>query len=449
MWRAKVSDTIAAIATPLGLGAICVVRLSGPEALSIAGRIVSIDLQQLPSHTARLARVKDKDELIDEALIIAFHGSASFTGEPVVEIQGHGGPLIAQKILRALVRAGARLAEPGEFSLRAYQNGKIDLAQAEAIQGMIHAKSERAHRLHMDQLRGSLSKVIDEIRVELLRLFAILEAWVDFPEEGLEFASFEKVRQEISAIEERICALENTYVTGSKITHGLRVCFVGAPNVGKSSLLNALLGKERSIVTDIAGTTRDYIEEELVIDGMLFHLVDTAGVREGADPIEQAGIKRTIERMEGADLVCALFDASRGINSAVLECLPLEKSLIIWNKIDIGQSGSEVKSAFGTVELSALKGTGLDQLKERFVQIAGGKESGESDLIITSERHRAALARSAQHLADAKAGLAERRSAEFVALDMRSAIEAISQITGGSVTEDLLDALFSQFCLGK
>lgn len=425
------------------------IRLSGPEALVIADRVVSANLQQLPSHTARLARIEDQGELIDEALVIAFHGSASFTGEPVVEIQGHGGPLIAQKILRALVRAGARLAEPGEFSLRAFRNGKIDLAQAEAIQGMIHAKSERAHRLHLAELRGSVSKVIHELRTGLLRLFAIVEAWVDFPEEGLEFASFEKVHQEIGAIEERISALEKSYERGSKITHGLRVCFVGAPNVGKSSLLNALLGKERSIVTDIAGTTRDYIEEELLIDGTLFHIIDTAGVRTSADPIEQAGIERTIEQMQGADLVCALFDASRGIDGALLGSLPLEKSLIVWNKIDIAAAGAEIKSAFGMAQLSALKGEGIDAFKERLVDIARGNESGESDLIITNERHRAALARAAKHLADARVGLVERRSAEFVALDMRSAVEAITEITGGAVTEDLLDALFGQFCLGK
>jgi len=444
-----VSDTIAAIATPLGMGAVCIIRLSGPDALEIAGRITSANLDNLPSHKARLTRIEEDGELIDEALVITFHGSASFTGEPVVEIQGHGGALIAQKILRAALRAGARLAEPGEFSLRAYQNGKIDLAQAEAIQGMIHAKSERAHRLHMGQLRGSLSKKIHEMRAELLGLFAILEAWVDFPEEGLEFASFEKVSEDIGSILDRVCALEKSYATGSKLTHGMRICFVGAPNVGKSSLLNALLGKERSIVTDIAGTTRDYIEEELVSNGMLFNLIDTAGLRESDDPIEREGIERTLGRMEEADLVCAIFDASCGIDAAVMKRLPLEKSLVIWNKIDIGRASQELDTAFGALEISALRGLGIEELKSKFLEIAGGSESGESDLMITSERHRAALALCAKHLGHVRAGLAERHSAEFIALDMRSAIEALSQITGGSVTEDLLDALFGQFCLGK
>lgn len=438
------NDTIAAIATPLGIGAVCVVRLSGPQALSIAQMVLSVDINALASHTARLTRVEDKGEVIDEALVIAFHGSASFTGEPVVEIQGHGGPLIAQRILRALIDAGARLADPGEFSLRAYQNGKIDLAQAEAIQGMIHAKSERARRLHMAQLRGSLSKEIGALRSELLRLFAILEAWVDFPEEGLEFATFESVSDALAEIEKRVRHIERSFVTGAKLTHGMRVCLVGAPNVGKSSLLNALLGKERSIVTPIAGTTRDYIEEELVIEGLSFHLIDTAGLRKSSDPIEQEGIEKTRECMQEADLVCAIFDASCGIDAAVAEHLPADKRLVIWNKIDLAAA-----PPIEGMHISALEGTGIEELKRRLVEIAGAEPSGESDLIITNERHRAALAQCAEYLAAARQGLDARRLAELVALDMRSALGALSQITGGNMTEDLLDALFGQFCLGK
>lgn len=442
--------TIAAIATPPGIGAVCIVRLSGPDAFDMVRGLVRFDLEKLLSHQAKFARLWHHDELIDEVLIIPFRNGASFTGEDVVEIQGHGGPLVAARILQALVDMGAELAEPGEFSLRAFQNKKIDLTQAEAIQGMIHAKSERARRIHMDQLKGSLSEKVQSMRQKLVEIGALFEAWVDFPEEGLVFSSFESVKNDLEKVRKELIALSQTFKAGRFIHDGLRLCLVGAPNVGKSSLLNCLLGKERSIVSDTPGTTRDYIEEGFDIDGIPMQLVDTAGVRADSDHIEAIGIDRTWERAASADVILALFDASIGPDHEILEQLPLEKVCTVWNKIDLEPSNIKpIESGFGSVEISAKKGVGIEAFKKRLVEIAGLNELNESGVVITQARHREAIERSLKALEKTLLGFEEELSPEFLALDMREAIVALSSIVGGSVTEDLLDALFSQFCLGK
>jgi tRNA modification GTPase len=421
--------------------------------MEIAGRLLPFNLNLLPSHRARLASVHDEkqSEVIDQALIIPFHGSTSFTGEPVVEFQGHGGPLVMKRILDALIGVGARLAEPGEFSMRAFESGKIDLLQAEAIQGMIHARSERARRIHTAQLGGALSKKLHALCEQLAHIAAVIEAWVDFPEEGLEFMEFSELERDLSQLIHEMRRLEGSYKAGRAFTDGLKVAFVGPPNAGKSSLLNALIGKERSIVTEIAGTTRDYIQEEWIAGEILFQLVDTAGLRAASDPVEAIGVERSRAQAQEADLILALIDVTRQKEGlAILDKLDLTRTLIVWNKIDLEHASlPAIDAGHGTIRVSAAQGKGVGELQERLVAIAKVGDMAESCLTIVHARHAQALKNASARADKALEGLKNKLSAEFVAYDLRAALEALSSITGHQVTEKVLDHLFAQFCLGK
>lgn len=376
-------------------------------------------------------------------------GPRSYTGEDSIEISCHGGDLVTRRVLERIFEAGARPAEPGEFSLRAYLNGKLDLAQAEAVQELIAAKNELALENAEKQLDGALSDKIHSFQRELTDIAAILEAWVDFPEEGLEFSSMEEIIQRLKAVQNSMEKLQETFHDGKAIHLGLNLCLLGAPNVGKSSLMNALLGKDRAIVTEIPGTTRDLLEEDLHLGSLHFKLIDTAGIRKTEEVIEKEGIRRSQKAMQDADLILLLLDASREVSSEDLELVelaPKNKTLVVWNKIDLG----EPEKKFNAVRISAKKHIGIEELKSAIEKIIWkGGLPAKDEILITKERHFQALRNAIESCKAVLHGLHSDVSAEFVASDMRSCLNELGQIIGANVTEDILSAIFSKFCLGK
>lgn len=444
------NDVIAASATPPGEGAIAVIRLSGPKAFEVAEAVFSGPVQSFSTHTAHYGKILNSDGTpIDHVLLLVMKNPRSYTGEDTVEISCHGGSLMTRRILDRLYEAGARPAEPGEFSLRAFLNGKIDLAQAEAVQQLIAAKSERAMEHAEKQLEGALSKAISSFQKELTDVAAILEAWVDFPEEGLEFAGQEEIIASLEASCQKMEKLQQTFHDGKALHEGLTLCLLGSPNVGKSSLMNALLGKERAIVTEIAGTTRDLLEEDLRLGGLHFRLIDTAGIRETAEIVEKEGIRRSHQAMGEADLVLLLLDASRPLSDndrSLLEAAPPDKTLVVWNKIDLGDFDSSVSP----IGISAKERIGLDLLREAIERIIWkqGPPSKE-EVLITSLRHYQALSRAIGHCRAVIDDLRQGVSAEFTASDMRACLNELGTILGVNVTEEILSAIFSKFCLGK
>jgi tRNA modification GTPase len=438
--------TIAAIATPPGDGGIAIIRISGEEAIAIANQILSYDVSLQKSHTLKLGSVLGKSGLIDQALVSVMHAPNSFTGEDVVEIQCHGGSFVSQKVLEAVIQAGASIAAPGEFSMRAYLNRKIDLAKAEAIGTLIHAQNELALSAASDQLQGKLSQKIQNFQKELTQIAAIIEAWVDYPEEGLEFASVMDILSKLEAIQKELCALELSFRDGRIASYGINLCILGAPNVGKSSLMNALAGYNKAIVTPIAGTTRDVLEEKIRIGNLHFNLIDTAGIRETSEEIEQEGIRRSFEKAEKADLILLVLDASRPMEAREIELsktLPLEKTLIVWNKKDIA-------TAQEGLLISAKDGTGLDELKEAIEKLIWNKGAPAKDqIMLTQERHYKAVKETINALNLVIHGLETDLSAEFISFDLRQALKSLSSIIGTNVTEDILNEIFSKFCVGK
>lgn len=448
-----IQDTIAAIATPAGEGAISVIRISGPKAFDVAETIFSGSVKTYPTHTAHYGKIEDTSEgLIDRVLLLVMKGPRSYTGEDSVEISCHGGSFITRRVLQRIFEAGARPAQPGEFSLRAYLNGKIDLAQAEAVQQLIGAKNELALQAAGRQLEGALSSTISLFQKELTEIAAILEAWVDFPEEGLEFASMEEICLSLETIEGRMKQLRETFHEGKVLSEGISLCLLGSPNVGKSSLMNALLGKERAIVTEIAGTTRDLLEEELRFGSLHFRLIDTAGIRATEEIVEKEGIRRSQKAMEEADLLLLLLDASRPLSHNDRELLalaPRAKTILVWNKIDLAPP-PELISWDPIVSISARAKTGLLQLREtieRFVWKKG--PPSKEEVILSQFRHFQALSQAISAVQAVIAGLKQNISAEFVVADLRAALNELGTILGTNVTEDILSAIFSKFCLGK
>ena len=448
-------DTIAALATPKGRSALALVRISGPKALELACALSKKDCDTFLSHRACFTKLFDRDgELIDEVILTPYLGGRSFTGEDLIEITPHGSELIVQKILDELSALGARSAEPGEFSLRAWKNGKVDLVQAEAIQSLIAAKSEAALKIHQKQLGGALSKKIVALQDDLIRNVAIFEAWVDFPEEGLEFARFSDVQRSLMNILKEVNALIDSYAIGKKITSGEAYALVGAPNVGKSSLLNALLQKERAIVTSVPGTTRDFIEEDLWIGNAMIRLIDTAGIRTSNDPIESEGIRRSKEKMEEASFCLCALDAMRPREAlSFMKNFPNENCIVIWNKMDM-LSESERKSlpevqAQAVCHVSAKTLEGIGDLKAVLEKFSCAAHPESAEVILTQARHVEALKLARDSLEKTLAGLRNKISAEFVAFDARKSLEALSRLVGRNVSDDIISAIFSQFCLGK
>ncbi len=455
-------DTIAAISTPLGEGGISVIRISGQDALAIADRIFlgKTKLGDVPSHTAHFGRiVEEEGAIVDEAVIVVFRTPNSYTGEEVVEISCHGGYLVTQKVLQRILTAGARLAEPGEFTKRAFLNGKIDLSQAEAVGDLIHSQSEAAYRSSIRQLSGELSRKIKSIRDELLNLASLLELELDFTEEDVEFADRRALEIRLTSAIGVVNELLSSYSVGKIYREGVRVTIAGKPNVGKSSLLNALLGENRAIVSDTPGTTRDTISETLSMNGILFRLTDTAGLRETTDKIEQEGVERAEREAEESDIALLVMDygesdynGSGGLYGRLSEvCAKRGVKLVkVWNKIDLYRGEpprtSEDDRAF---YVSATRGDGIDFLRKGLCQIAMVEEMKESSVVVTSARHREALDRAAKRLTLALDTLKGGKSGEFVALDLRGGLSALGEITGEVTAEDILNNIFSKFCVGK
>jgi len=470
MTRFSSTDTICAIATPLGIGAVGIVRLSGPDALSIIGKIFAFQrggvssstLEHVASHTVHHGWMVDpaSGEAVDEVLVTLMRAPRSYTREETVEISGHGGPMVLARILELCLTAGARLAEPGEFTKRAFLNGRLDLTQAEAVMALIHAESETAHRIALRQLRGDVADSIRAIRDALLVLLAQCEASLDFVEQGVAEPSADHFRHQLDAIYQNIETLLDSARVGQLLQEGIQTVIAGRPNVGKSSLFNRLLRKERAIVTPFPGTTRDLLEEMLVIKGFPLRLIDTAGIRTTPDPIEQEGMQRAHHSVEDADLVLLVLDGSQPLEPddwLLINTINTNRTLIIFNKIDVCypidfSSVAARQPTVPLVKLSAVNGTGCDRLKEEIGRLLTERTGGMAEqAMISSSRHQQALMAAADSTARARTAVADGLSAECIACDLNEAISQLGSLLGldGTFTEELLDNIFGQFCIGK
>lgn len=460
------NDIICALATPNGIGALAIIRVSGMNTLSLVSSCFSKDLVDKTSHTAHYGYFNSpKGEMIDEVLITVFENGKSFTGEESAEIVCHASPYIQQQIIQALLQAGCRLAEPGEFTMRAFMNGKMDLSQAEAVADLIASQSKGAHDIALKQLRGGFSSELKDLREKLIHFASLVELELDFAEEDVEFADRKELLQLVIDVLKYIQRLAKSFELGNAIKNGVPVAIVGAPNTGKSTLLNQLLGEERAIVSNIAGTTRDVIEEVLNIEGIQFRLIDTAGIREGAEEIEAMGIERSKEKIKLANIILCLADLSKENSleevsqwaNEIRKAHPDKKVLIVANKVDISENrpfdSPDEKSgqaAQGTIiYISAKGGIGIEELKEKLVELVTGDFNMANETIVSNIRHYDALKRTAESLEKAKYDLENNVTADFVAMDIRQAMYDLGTITGDISTDDLLGNIFSKFCIGK
>ena len=455
----KNNDTICALSTANGMGAIAMIRVSGEKALEIVSSMFSKDLSQVATHTAHFGSIRNEEEIIDEVLLTVLHGGKSFTGEPTVEIACHGSTYIQQQILQLLIAKGCRTAQPGEFTMRAFMNGKMDLSQAEAVADLISSQSKRAHQVAMNQLRGSFSNELRDLREKLIHFASLVELELDFAEEDVEFADRTELKALVKEVLTYIQKLIRSFDLGNALKNGVPVAIVGAPNTGKSTLLNQLLGEERAIVSDIAGTTRDVIEETLNIDGILFRLIDTAGIREGlsdsdSDKIEAIGIERSKQKIQQAQLVLVLADATRDDVQEVANWANEIQSnntdkhiLLVLNKTDVQQVTLNVNVP--SLSLSALTGEGISELSTWMVeQITQGVDV-QQEVIVTNARHVEELQKTATALQAASEGLENGTTGDFIAMDIRQGMYHLGNITGDISTDDLLANIFSKFCIGK
>ncbi|MEM1283475.1 MAG: tRNA uridine-5-carboxymethylaminomethyl(34) synthesis GTPase MnmE [Chlamydiota bacterium] len=447
-------ETIAAVATPPGEGGVAIIRISGKQAVAVADKVFSQPVASFDSHTVHYGRVVDDSGLpVDDVLLIPMLGKRSFTGEDTIEIHCHGGTLITRRVLDVILRNGARQALPGEFSFKAFMNGKIDLSQAEAIQELICAKNERALDAAEGQLQGKLSQKIQSFQKQLTDIAAILEAWVDFPEEGLEFASVEEVIKKLELASEQMKTLLDTFHDGRIIHDGLALCLVGAPNVGKSSLMNALLDKERAIVSTTPGTTRDIVEDHMRLNGLNLRLIDTAGIRETSEEIEEEGIRRSHQAMRDADLILLVLESNRlptPTEKELLASVPKEKTIVVFNKIDLPQTNLIPLDDYFCAKVSAKDRIGLDELQQLIDRVVWdhGVPSKE-EVLITNVRHKEALQDAYESCNQLISGLQSQMSPEFLTMDMRHCLHSLGKIIGTDVSEEILTSIFSNFCIGK
>ncbi|MDG1147779.1 MAG: tRNA uridine-5-carboxymethylaminomethyl(34) synthesis GTPase MnmE [Crocinitomicaceae bacterium] len=446
-------NTICALATANGVGAIGVIRLSGSKSYEVVSKSFSKNLVGLSSHTTHFGTISSKEGiLIDEVLVAIFENGKSFTGEESVEISCHGSVYIQQKILAILIENGCRMANPGEFTQRAFLNGKMDLSQAEAVADLIASESKSAHDIALKQLRGKFSSELKELREKLINFASLVELELDFAEEDVEFADRTELKSLVSNVLIYIKRLAKSFELGNAIKNGVPVAIVGAPNTGKSTLLNQLLGDDRAIVSNIEGTTRDVIEETLNIEGILFRLIDTAGIREGAEEVEAMGIERSLEKIKQATIVLCIADATKPDNikevsswTQELEVShPDKKIVMVLNKTDVVPS--QVEEA---IHISAKQGSNIEQLKDRLVSEVQGDFNLGNETIVSNARHYEALVQTAESLQKAEEGLATEVTADFVAMDIRQAMFHLGSITGDISTDDLLGNIFSKFCIGK
>ena len=466
MTKITQNPAIAAIATPVGEGGIAVIRVSGKGSVEkVQGCFKGKDLTNADSHTVHFGRIVKKDgRVVDEVLATVFRSPKSYTGEDTVEISCHGGVLVTQAVLETFLEQGVQPAEPGEFTQRAFLNGKLDLDQAEAVADLIHAKSIKAVDAAHQQLEGRLGKHIKQFRQQIIDATAMVELELDFIEEDVEFADKEQLRGLLTELDEEISRLLVTYETGRLVKDGVKTVFIGRPNAGKSTLLNTLVGTDRAIVTEIAGTTRDTIDADWSYDGLLFKLIDTAGLRETEDLIEAEGVKRSQKAFEQADLVVYLKDLSLPIDvEERKEIAGFQKRasetpfLLIGTKLDLqrtpgkspGTRNSEERMDFD-LKISALEEQNIGELKKLMKQRAlENKDYDTSSLLVTSSRHRDGLQKARENVRRAISALDQGLTGDFLSIDLRAALKELGTITGEITTEDLLDSIFSRFCIGK
>ncbi len=449
-------DTIVALATPPGVGAIGVIRISGESAIKIANDLFpSKDLYAQPSHTLHVGYIKEDEQIIDEVVISIFKNPTSYTGEDVVEISCHGSPFIHQQVIDACVERGARLARPGEFTQRAFLNGKLDLTQAEAVADIIASNTIASKNAAINNMRGGFSALLKELREQLLQFSSLIELELDFSEEDVEFADRSQFIRLIEQISASIKKLLTSFKLGNVIKNGVSVAIIGKPNAGKSTLLNALLNDDRAIVSDIPGTTRDTIEEVVNMGGILFRLIDTAGIRaHTADMIENAGIEKSLMKMRQADLVLYLFDVNE-LNEADVKAVATEFESKRINYILVGNKAEELiadeRYSFvsGIVFISARNGLHLDILKQKMVENILQEGAPSENVIVTNARHYHALAEVYHSLIDVSTGLQAQISGDLLSLDIRKCLQYLGEITGEITNEDQLDYIFSKFCIGK
>ena len=457
-------DNICALATASGMGAIAVIRVSGPDAIALCTPLFKSvkegkSLLNQKTHTIHLGTIMDGTQLVDEVLVSVFKGPNSYTGENIVEISCHGSNYIQQQILQLLIKNGCRTAEPGEFTFRAFMNGKMDLSQAEAVADLISSSNEKSHDLALSQMRGGFSSEIQALRKELIKFASLIELELDFSSEDVEFADRKELDGLLNKLKMVLRKLVDSFALGNVLKNGIPVAIVGEPNVGKSTLLNALLNEDRAIVSEIAGTTRDTIEDELVIDGMSFRFIDTAGIRETNDTIESIGIEKTFDKIKQSKVVLYLFDASTANSEMVhAEILKLEehtngKQLIaVANKVDKGDLPS-IESSFGDLPnvlfISAKHKNNVERLKELLTEKVKQGLLNNDDVIISNSRHFEALTKALEHVVLVQEGLGIGVSGDLLAMDIRQSLHYLGEVTGEITTDDLLDSIFRDFCIGK
>jgi tRNA modification GTPase len=466
-------DSIVALATPSGAGAIAIIRISGENAITIGNSVFQSikgkDLTQQKSHTLHLGHIIDNQKTLDEVLISIFKGPHSYTGENTIEISCHGSTYIQQQIIQLLLRKGCRMANPGEFTLRAFLNGKLDLSQAEAVADLISSDNEASHQIAMQQMRGGFSNEIAKLREELLNFASLIELELDFAEEDVAFADRTQFRELLNRIEFVLKRLIDSFAVGNVIKNGIPVAIVGEPNVGKSTLLNALLNEERAIVSHIAGTTRDTIEDELVIGGIGFRFIDTAGIRETEDHVESIGIRKTFEKIEQAQVVLYLVDGSRLSVDGKLETLLLEVGktrnqfpqkpiLVIINKMDlisrenisiIDEKLTTNNQQLTTIYISAKNNIGIDELKNQLLSFVNTGALRNNETIVTNTRHYDSLLKALDEIQKVKYGLETNLSSDLMAIDIKEALYHFGMITGQVTNDELLGNIFANFCIGK
>ncbi len=457
-----IDDTIAAIATAPGEGGIGIIRISGEKSLQVAESIFkSVTGKLIKDYNTRTliyGTVVDGEKVIDEALVAYMKGPKSYTGEDVIEINCHGGFISVKKILELILSKDVRLADAGEFTKRAFLNGRIDLSQAEAIIDVIKAKTDKAHEVAQSQLEGSLSKKIRELRFKVTEVLAHLEVSIDFAEEDVEEITYKTLRGNAEDIKREIKKLYDTSESGKILRDGLKTVIIGKPNVGKSSLLNSILGENRAIVTDIAGTTRDAIEEFVNIKGIPLKIVDTAGIRETEDIVEKIGVERSKESYNTADLVIMVLDSSRPLSQEdreILETLENKKTIVLLNKTDLPQQIdidelSKYVDCSSIIKISALQHKGIEELQDKIeAMVYKGSVKNSSNLMITNSRHKDALLKAYESINDAISAIDQNMPYDFIEVDFKNIWDYLGYINGDTVKEDLLDTIFANFCIGK
>lgn len=458
-------NTIAAIATATGAGGVGIIRISGKECFEILEKIFipknsNVSIKDVPGYTIKYGHIIDSKtkEIIDEVLVSFFREPKSYTTENMCEINSHGGTIVEQKILEQCLLNGAELADPGEFTKRAFLNGRIDLAQAESVIEIINAKTEKEAKASVNQLEGNLSKYIQEIRISLLDMMADIEASIDYPEYDVPEMTNEKAMQKLNDMKEKLENLENSFQSGKILKDGVKTVIVGKPNAGKSSLLNIMLNEERAIVSDYAGTTRDTIEEFITIDGIPLKIIDTAGIRETKDKIEAIGVKRAIDLIEDADLIIAIFDQSKKLDEEdekILELVKNKKTIILLNKCDLSEKNKETTSYMSKINKTVIEASmktkkGIEELYSSIVKMFqfGEIEIGK-DIILTNIRHKNQIHKAQESIEKAIDAVKCGMPIDIIAVQIKQALEDLGSITGDNVSEDIIQSIFSKFCLGK